>query len=98
MAKIGLTFLTICLTFVTIDCEDRNYIWNVYNKVGGEKAFQDIKTWRESYKKSVYDNIAKLPQPVKDALIEKANKANKKEWVSKLVKDFHFLIKRFLEI
>jgi len=62
----------------------------VYNKVGGEKAFQDIKTWRESYKKSVYDNIAKLPQPVKDVLIEKANKANKKEWVSKLVKNFSF--------
>ncbi len=90
MAKIGLIFLTICLTFVTIDCEDQNYIWNVYNKVGGEKAFQDIKTWRESYKKSVYDSIAKLPQPVKDVLIEKANKANKKEWVSKLVKNFSF--------
>jgi hypothetical protein len=90
MAKIGLVFFTICLTFVTIDCEDRNYIWNVYNKAGGEKTFQDIKTWRESYKKSVYDSIAKLPQPVKDVLIEKANKANKKEWVSKLVKNFSF--------
>ncbi len=86
MVKIGLIILSIYLTIVSVECEDRNYIWNVYNKVGGEKSFVDIKTFRDNYKKSFYDSLAKLLQPVKDTLIHKADKANKKEWVSKLVK------------
>ncbi len=85
MVKIGLIILSTYLTIVSVECEDRNYIWNVYNKVGGEKSFVDIKTFRDNYKKSFYDSLAKLFQPVKDTLIHKADKANKKEWVSKLV-------------
>jgi hypothetical protein len=85
MVKIGLIFLIIYLTIVVVECEDRNYIWNLYNNAGREKSFVDIKTLRDNYKKSVYDSLEKLPQPVKDILIHKADKANKKEWVSKLV-------------
>jgi len=85
MVKITIILLGIYFALISVECQDRNYIWNVYNKAGEEKAFLDIKTWRETYKKSVFDNLTKLPQPVKDTLIAKANKDNKKEWVSKLV-------------
>ncbi len=85
MIKLSLYLLSILLTIIAVECVDRNYVWNVYNKAGEEKALLDIKTFRDNYKKSVFDSLEKLPQTVKSNLIEKADKSLKKEWVSKLV-------------
>ena len=76
------------LVFIAIECEEnRNLVRNAFNKVEGFTAFEDINLWRDGYKKTIMDHLDKLPKEIKDNLIAKADKYNKKEWVSKLVCD-----------
>ncbi len=86
-----LTFAFIALLFYTLfyltnAVKERNILWNQYKSK--TKSLDDINGCRTQLKQEVETNLKKLPQNIKQELIERAENETHSSWPSLLVMDF----------
>ncbi|MGO4290127.1 heparinase II/III domain-containing protein [Chitinophaga sp. RAB17] len=62
--------------------KDRNYLYNEYQRGGGEAVFKDLAQWKQDRLKSIADKMAALPAVTKATLIKEADKAMAFSWPS----------------
>jgi hypothetical protein len=74
------------LFYLTNAAKERNILWNQYKSK--TKSLDDINGWRTQLKQEVETNLKKLPQNIKQELIERADNETHSSWPSLLVMDF----------
>jgi hypothetical protein len=74
------------LFYFTNAVKERNILWNQYKSK--TKSLDDINGWRTKLKQEVETNLNKLPQNIKQELIERADIETLSSWPSILVTDF----------
>jgi hypothetical protein len=80
-------FVVFCtLFYFTNAYKERNILWNQYKSKN--KSLDDINGWRTKLKQEVETNLKKLPQNIKQELIERADNETHSSWPSLLVMDF----------
>jgi hypothetical protein len=73
------------LFYFTNAVKERNILWNQYKS---ETKSLDINGWRTKLKQEVETNLKKLPQNIKQELIERADNETHSSWPSLLVMDY----------
>jgi hypothetical protein len=74
------------LFYLTNAAKERNILWNQYKSK--TKSLDDINGWRTKLKQEVETNLKKIPEKIKQKLIERADNETLSSWPSILVTDF----------